>query len=81
MLEAMQSLRDKIKSVKKTSEAGVDQISTSDPKPGTSKQTDDLPPHPNIQPNTRMSPWRQSSVGLPYHLSSVRMSSPSSDQI
>ena len=51
MLEAMQSLRDEFKAVKDSSEAGVDQISASDPKPGTSKQTDDLPSHPNTQPN------------------------------
>ena len=51
MLEAMQSLRDEFKSVKKSSEAGLDQISTSDPKPATSKQTDDLPSHQNTQPN------------------------------
>ena len=55
MLEAMQSLRDKITSVKKSSEAGVDQISASDPKPGTSKQTDDLPSHPNTQSNIKTS--------------------------
>ena len=29
------------------------QISTSDPKPGTSKQNDDLPPHLNTQLNTQ----------------------------
>ena len=53
-MEAMQSLRDKIKSVKKINyEAGVDQISTSDPKPGLSKQPDGLPVSPNTQPNTQ----------------------------
>ena len=51
MLEAMQSLRDEIKTIKISSEAEVDQISASDPKPGTSKQNDDLPSHPNTQPN------------------------------
>ena len=55
MLEAMQSLRDEIKSVKKSLEAWVDQISASDLKFGTSKQTDDLPPHPNTQPNIKAS--------------------------
>ena len=55
MLEAMQSLRDKFKTIKKSSEVGVDQISTSDPKPGTSKQNDDLPSHPNTQPNIQAS--------------------------
>ena len=54
VMEAMQSVRDKIKSVKKSSEAGVDEISSSDPKPGTSKQTDDLPFHLNTQPNTQL---------------------------
>ena len=40
-METLQSLRDKIKSVKKTnSEAGVDQISVLNPKPGPSKQPD-----------------------------------------
>ena len=33
----------------------MDQISISDPKPGTSKQTDDLPSHPNTQPNVKTS--------------------------
>ena len=51
IMEAIQYLRDKIESFKKSSEMGVDQISASDPKPGTSKQTDDLPSHPNTQPN------------------------------
>ena len=50
-MEAMQSLRDKIKSVKKSSEAEVDQISTSDPRPGPSKQPDDLPSYLTTQPN------------------------------
>ena len=41
IIETLQSLRDKIKSVKKTiSEVEVDQIFASDPKPGLSKQTE-----------------------------------------
>ena len=47
MLDAMQSVRDKFKTMKK-SEAGVDQIST-DSKPGTSKQNNDLNTKPNTQ--------------------------------
>ena len=43
----MQSVRDKFKTMKK-SEAGVDQIST-DSKPGTSKQNNDLNTKPNTQ--------------------------------
>ena len=59
-MEAMQSLRNEIKSVKKTtSEAEINQISASDPKPGPSKQSDLLPLSPNIQlnsqPNTQTS--------------------------
>ena len=42
MLEAMQSLRDKFKTIEKASQAGVDQTSASNSKPGTSKQSDDL---------------------------------------
>ena len=50
--EAMQSLRDEIKSVKKkTSQAELDQISASDPKPGPSKQPNDLPSYPNTPPD------------------------------
>ena len=53
IMESLQSLRDKIKSVKKTnSEAGVDQISAADLKPGLSKQPYDLPISPNTQSNT-----------------------------
>ena len=49
MLEAMKSLRDKMQSMKKTvKEVEVDQTPTSASKPGTSKQTDTLPP--NTQP-------------------------------
>ena len=44
-VEGIQSHRDKIL----TSDAGLDQISSSDPKPGTSKQPDDLPTQPNIR--------------------------------
>ena len=52
IMEALQSLRDEIKSVKKTTaEPEVDQISISYPKPGPSKQLDDLPISPNTQPN------------------------------
>ena len=41
IMKILHSLRDKIKSVKKPkSKAGVDQISTSDPKPGPSQQPD-----------------------------------------
>ena len=62
IMEAMQSLRDEIKSVKKTNlEVGVDQTPSSDPKPGPSKQPDDLPISPNTQPNI---PWRQNFVWL-----------------
>ena len=55
IMEAMQSFRNEIKSVKKTTskEMEVDQISTSDPKPGPSKESDDLPSYPNTQPNIR----------------------------
>ena len=50
VMESLQSLRDKIKSVKKpNSEVGVDQISALDPKPGPSKQPD-LPKFPNTNP-------------------------------
>ena len=64
----MQSLRDEFKTMKKSSEAGLDQISASDPKPRTSKQNDDLPCHPNTQPNIQASehtdePMRQTSGG------------------
>ena len=52
MLEAMQSLRDWFKTMKKSSELGVDQISASDPKPGTSKQNDDLPSNLNTKLNS-----------------------------
>ena len=54
IMEAMQSLTDEFKTIKKSSEAGMDQISALDPKPGTSKQNDDLPPHRNIEPNTEL---------------------------
>ena len=54
MLEAMQSLRVEFKTIKTSSEAGLDQISASDPKPGTSKQNDDLPPHLKTQPDTQL---------------------------
>ena len=53
MLEAMQSFRDDFKTLKKASEAGIDQISASNPKPGTSKQNDDLSSNPNPNPNTQ----------------------------
>ena len=62
----MQSLRDKIKSVKKSSEAEVDQISTSDPKPGTSKQTGDLPSHRNTQPNIQTSEHTDEPVEIAF---------------
>ena len=52
MVEAMQSLRDEFQTMKKASEAGVDQTFASASKPGTSKQTDDLSP-PNQNPNTQ----------------------------
>ena len=56
IVEAMQSLRDEIKSVKKTtSKAEVGQISISDLKPGPSKQSDDLPSYLNIQPSIQTS--------------------------
>ena len=50
----MQSLRYKFKTMKKASEARVDQISASNSnqKPGTSKQSDDLPANPNPNPST-----------------------------
>ena len=53
MLKAMQSLRDEFKTIKKALEAGVDQISASNSKPGTSKQTDDLSSSLNQNPNTQ----------------------------
>ena len=53
-MEAMHSLRDEIKHVKTTtSEAEVDQISASDPRPGPSKQPINLPSYRNTQPNTQ----------------------------
>ena len=42
MLEAMQSLRGKFQTMKKSAKVGVDQSSASTSKPGTSKLTDDL---------------------------------------
>ena len=52
-METLQSLRDTIQSVKKSnSEAGLGQISASDPKPGPSKQSNDLPVSRNTQSNT-----------------------------
>ena len=54
MLEAMKSLRDEMQSMKKTAkEVEVDQTPTSASKPGTTKQTDTLPPNtaPNTQPS------------------------------
>ena len=45
MLEAMKSLRDDMQCMKKTvKEVEVDQTPTSASKPGTSKETDTLPP-------------------------------------
>ena len=60
MLEAMQSLREEFKTMKKASEMGVDQIPASNAKPGTSKHNDDFPSNPsrnlNIQqPNIQSS--------------------------
>ena len=53
-METLQSLGDKIKSVKKTnSEAGVDQISTSNLKLSPSQQPNDLPVSLNTQPDTQ----------------------------
>ena len=49
MLEATLSLRDDFKTWM------VDQISASDPKPGTTKQNDDLPSHPNTRLNIHAS--------------------------
>ena len=57
MLEAMKSLRDETQSMKKTvKEVEVDQTPASASKPGTSKQTDTLPPNtaPNTQPSEHM---------------------------
>ena len=55
MLEAMQSLRDKFQTMKKSAqkEAVVDQTSASASKPGISKQTDHLsmPQQPNTPMN------------------------------
>ena len=52
-METLQSLRDEIKAVKKTnSKVGVDHISALDPKPGPSKQPEDLPISLNNQPNS-----------------------------
>ena len=54
LLEAMESLRDEMQSMKKAAkEVEVDQTPTSASKPGTSKQTDTLPPNtaPNTQPS------------------------------
>ena len=54
IMEVMQSLRDEIKSVKKTTyEATVDQISPSDPKPGPSKQPDDFLPEHSTEHSTK----------------------------
>ena len=51
MLEAMQSLRDEMQSMKKfAKEVELDQSSTSASKPGPSKQSDNL--SPNSAPNT-----------------------------
>ena len=49
----MLSVRDKLKTMKKSSEVGVDQISASDPKPGTSKQNEDFPSNLNTKPNSQ----------------------------
>ena len=52
MFEAMKSLRDEFQSMKKSVKTvEVDQIPTPVSKPGTSQQTDTLPP------NTLMRPW------------------------
>ena len=80
------SLRDEIKAVKQTnSEAGVNQISASDLKPGPSKHPDlsySLNTHLNTQSNTRTSDEpMESFVGLRYHHSSFRGCSLRSDQI
>ena len=80
-METLQYLRDKIKSfIKPNSEAGVDQISASDPKPGLSQQPDwqkSLSPN---YPSTKHSdePMETEYVVLPYHHSWSRDSSPRS---
>ena len=55
MLEAMKSLRDEFQTLKKTSkEEEVGQTSSSAPKPGTSKQPENLDPTPpRTQPSSR----------------------------
>ena len=54
MLEAMKSLRKEMQSMKKASEAEVDQTSASTSKAGSSKQFVELS-NPNNQPNPRTS--------------------------
>ena len=62
-LADQQQLRDKIKSVAKPpSEAVVDQISTSDPKPGMSQQSD-LQIQPSLRPSDK--PMETESAGHP----------------
>ena len=66
IMETLQSLRDKNKSVKNpNSGVGVDQISTSDPKPGLSKQPDlQKSPSTNVQSNkTSNKPMETDSIG------------------
>ena len=61
MTEAFQSFTDKFQTMKKYSkEVEVDQTSALASKPGTSKQTDTLPPNtaPNTQPQPNTQPSR-----------------------
>ena len=53
MLQAIHSLRDEYKTIKKSSKAGVDHVSALDPMPETSKQNDNMPLYPNIKPSTQ----------------------------
>ena len=54
MLEAMKSLRDEMQSIKKSAkEVELDQSSTSASKPGPSKQSDNLPPNPPLNTQSK----------------------------
>ena len=86
MLEAMQSLRDKFKTSKKSSEAGwirsplqiqsleqANKMMTCHP---TQTQNRTLNNRTSKHPNTHMNPWRRNSVVLLFLLSSDRVFSP-----
>ena len=75
MLEAMKSLREEMQSMKKASEAEVNNTSTSFSKAGSSKQPD--PTTWVSDPSTRMlNLWTRTSVVLPFHQGLLKVFSP-----